>query len=85
MKEFTYIITDPVGIHARPAGLLAKEASKYNSRITIEANGKIADATRLMSVMSLGVKSGTQVNIKSEGADEDEAIVAIKEFMESNL
>ncbi len=85
MKEFSYIIKDQVGIHARPAGLLAKEANKFSSKITIEANGKIADATRLMAVMGLGVKTGAKVVIKAEGEDETEAIAKMQEFMETNL
>ena len=40
MKEFSYIIKDEIGIHARPAGLLAKVAKEYNSKITLIANGK---------------------------------------------
>ncbi len=85
MKEFKYIITDPIGIHARPAGLLAKEAKVFTSKITIEANGKNADVTRLMAVMELGVKTGTEVVIKAEGDDEDAAIAKMQEFMAANL
>lgn len=85
MKEFKYTITDPVGIHARPAGLLAKEAKAFSSRITIEANGKSADVTRLMAVMGLGVKNGTEVVVKACGDDEAEAMTKLKEFMEANL
>ncbi len=85
MKEFKYIITDPIGIHARPAGLLAKEAKAFTSKITIEANGKSADATRLMAVMGLGVKTGAEVVIKAEGDDEDAAIAKMQEFMAANL
>lgn len=58
MKNFEYEIKDSVGIHARPAGMLVKEAKKYESKITIEANGKSAEATKLMAVMGLGVKCG---------------------------
>ena len=85
MKEFKYIITDPIGIHARPAGLLAKEAKAFTSKITIEANGKSADVTRLMAVMGLGGKTGTEVVIKAEGDDEDVAIAKMQEFMAANL
>ncbi len=85
MKEFKYIITDHIGIHARPAGLLAKEAKAFTSKITIEANGKSADVTRLMAVMGLGVKTGAEVVIKAEGDDEDAAIVKMQEFMAANL
>ena len=85
MKEFSYIIKDEIGIHARPAGLLAKEAKAFTSKITIEANGKSADVTRLMAVMGLGVKTGAEVVIKAEGDDEDVAIAKMQEFMSANL
>ncbi|MBE5945409.1 MAG: HPr family phosphocarrier protein [Lachnospiraceae bacterium] len=85
MKEFKYVITDEIGIHARPAGLLAKEAKAFTSNITIEANGKNADITRLMAVMGLGIKKGSEIVVKAEGEDEDAAIKKIKEFFEANL
>lgn len=85
MKEFSYIIKDEIGIHARPAGLLAKEAKAFTSKITIESNGKSADVTRLMAVMGLGVKNGAEVIIKAEGDDEDAAIAKMQEFMAANL
>ena len=85
MKEFTYVITDEIGIHARPAGMLVKEAKAFTSKITLEANGKTADATKLMAVMSLGVKNGAGVVIKAEGDDEDAAIAKMEEFMKENL
>lgn len=85
MKEFTYIIKDEIGIHARPAGLLAKEAKAFTSKITIEANGKNADATRLMAVMSLGVKKDAEVIVRAEGEDEDVAINKMKEFFKEQL
>ncbi len=85
MKEFTYVITDEIGIHARPAGMLVKEAKAFTSKITLEANGKTADATKLMAVMSLGVKNGAEVVIKAEGDDEDAAIARMEEFMKENL
>ena len=58
MKQATYILTDENGIHARPAGILAKKAKEYASRITITKGGKTAEAQKLMAVMSLGVKKG---------------------------
>ena len=85
MKQFTYVITDEVGIHARPAGLLVKEAKALASKITLEANGKSADASKLMAVMQLGVKKGQEVVIKAEGDDEDAAIAKLEEFMKANL
>ncbi len=85
MKSFEYTIKDPVGIHARPAGMLSKEGKKYQSAITVTKNGKSANVLRLMSLMGLGVKCGETVTVSVEGADEDAAFEGIKAFFEANL
>ena len=85
MQTFKYEITDEIGIHARPAGLLVKEAKQFQSKIMIESNGKSADATKLMAIMGLGVKKGMEIVVRIEGADEEIAAVRIEEFMKSNL
>ena len=85
MKEFNYTITDSLGIHARPAGMLVKEATRFNSSVTLECNGKSSDAKRIFSVMSLGVKCGNTVTVKADGDDEDSAITAMEEFLKNNL
>lgn len=85
MKTFEYVIKDELGIHARPAGVLVKEAKKYESRITIAKDGKTAEAGRLMAVMAMGVKCGDQVEVSVEGPDEETAFEGMKAFFESNL
>lgn len=85
MKEFTYTVKDELGIHARPAGLLAKEAKKFASACTITKNGQTKKLTQLMMIMALGVKKGETVTIKADGADEDAAIAALKAFFDANL
>ena len=85
MKSFNYVITDEVGIHARPAGILVKEAKKYSSKVTINAGGKSADATRLMAIMGMGVKKGDEVTVSVEGDDEDTAVVEMEKFFKENL
>ncbi len=86
MKQFTYTITDPIGIHARPAGMLAKQAKEFaDTVITIEKGGKAAKASQLMKVMSLGVKQGEEVTVSAEGANEDAAIEAMENFFKANL
>lgn len=85
MKTFTYTITDEVGIHARPAGVLAKEAKKYQSKIVIKKDGKSAEATKLMAVMGLGVKCGQTVEVEISGEDEDATFDAVKAFFETNF
>lgn len=85
MKKFNYTITDSLGIHARPAGMLVKEAERFNSSVTIEKDGRTADAKRLFSLMGMDVKAGETVSLKIEGPDEDEAASAIESFFAFNL
>ena len=85
MKKFEYVIKDEVGIHARPAGMLVKEAKKFQSKIVIGKEGKTAEATKLMAVMGLGVKCGQTVEVEISGEDENEAYEAVKVFFEKNL
>ncbi len=85
MKTFNYTIQDEIGIHARPAGLLAKKAKEFQSVITLEKDGKTAAATKLMAIMGMGVKCGDTVKVTVEGADEETAAVAMEEFFKANL
>lgn len=85
MKSFQYVVKDELGIHARPAGVLGKEAKNFSSKITIKAGDKEADATRIMAVMALGVKKGQSVTVTVDGADEANALAAMKKFFEEQL
>lgn len=85
MKEFRHIIADPEGIHARPAGELVKLLKEYKSVVTINMNGKSADARRIFAVMGLGVKQGQEILITAEGEDEEEAVVALESFFQNKL
>ena len=85
MKRFNYVITDEIGIHARPAGVLVKEAKKYESKIMVFANGKSADATKLMAIMGLGVKYGQTVEVEISGSDEEIAYESMQTFFGKNL
>ena len=86
MKRFNYTITDPLGIHARPAGLLARAAKACEGTvITVEKDGSAVKATQLMMLMGLGVRQGDTVTVTAEGADEDAAIAAMRAFFAENL
>lgn len=85
MKEFKYAITDPEGIHARPAGLLVKQAAGYKSDIKIAKGEKSADAKRIFGVMGLGAKTGEEIIITAEGEDEETAITELETFFKENL
>ena len=86
MKKFEYVITDALGIHARPAGLLVKAAKALDSTVTIEkVGGKTAAATKLMAVMGMGIKQGDTVVVTAEGGDEEASIAAMAQFFKDNL
>ncbi|MCR5540312.1 MAG: HPr family phosphocarrier protein [Ruminococcus sp.] len=86
MKEFTYIIEDEIGIHARPAGNLVKLIKTFSSTVTIEKEGKPpVSGTALMKIMGLGVKCGDTVKFTITGDDEEAALQQIAEFMDANL
>lgn len=85
MKTFEYKINDELGIHARPAGILAKEAKKFSSVCMIEKGEKSVKLSQLMMLMSLGVKQGDVVKVTAEGEDEDVAIEALEKFFNENL
>ena len=86
MKSFEYTITDPVGIHARPAGLLVKEIKSYaDSVVTITKGDKSVNALKLMALMQMGIKQGDTVTVSVEGGAEDAVAAAIEAFFKANL
>ena len=85
MKSFSYTVKDELGIHARPAGMLVKEVKNFQSKVTLEKDGKSVDASRLMAVMGMGVKKNQTVTVTVEGNDEDAACEALKAFFKANL
>jgi len=86
MKQFEYTITDPLGIHTRPAGLLAKAAKGFaDTTVTVSKNGNAVKASQLMKLMGLGIKQGDVVTVAAEGPSEDAAIAAMQSFFRENL
>lgn len=85
MIQFQYTITDPNGLHARPAGLLVKEAQKFSSTVKLTRGEKSADLKRLFAIMGMGVKCGETVEVAVHGADEAEAAQTLEKFFQENF
>ena len=85
MKEIKYVITDPLGMHARPAGMLVKAVAPYASKVTVTAPTGTADAKRLMALMRLAAKQGMELTITIDGADEEKAATELLAFLRANL
>ena len=83
MKEFKYTITDPEGIHARPAGELVKAAKQFTSTIKLAKDGKSGDCKKIFGIMA--VKNGQEVTLTFEGEDEEAAYEAVSQFMKENM
>lgn len=78
-------ITNPTGLHLRPAGNLCKEAMKYRCKVTFEYSGNIANAKSVLSVLGACIKSGDEITLVCEGEDEGEALEALAAFVEGGL
>ncbi|MDL2301674.1 HPr family phosphocarrier protein [Lachnospiraceae bacterium OttesenSCG-928-D06] len=85
MVAFEYTIKDEMGLHARPAGMMVREIKKFNSRVTLYKEEQFADVSKLFAIMGLGVKKDDTIKIVVEGADEEEAVVFLEEFMKNNF
>lgn len=85
MKEFEFVVTDPQGIHARPAALLVKEAKKFESNISVFKGARKGDLKKIFTIMALGVKQGETIKVQVEGADEEQAASAVEAFLKENF
>ena len=78
-------IKNPTGLHLRPAGILCKEAMPYKSLVTFHYRGNTANAKSVLSVLGACIKFGDEIEFVCEGDDEDEALKAMVEAVESGL
>jgi phosphotransferase system HPr (HPr) family protein len=81
-------VRNPSGLHARPAALFVRTAGRFRSKITVSdgAGGRgPVDAKSILSVLTLGVSSGTEIEVAADGEDADAAIAAIREAVEAGL
>ena len=85
MKEIKFTVTDPLGIHARPAGILVKEAKKFSSKITVWKGDKSCDMRKLLALMGLAVKQNNEITVQVEGDDEAACAEAIEKFLKENF
>jgi len=80
-KEFSYTIKDPLGIHARPAGLLVKKLQEFSSAATILRGENKCDGKKLLALMKMRVKEGQTLTLQFEGGDEEAAAHAAQDYL----
>ncbi len=81
MKEGSVVISNRVGLHARPAGLLVQTAAQFQSRIQLRCNDKTANARSIINVLKLGAVLGDTLSISAEGDDAEAAVQALTELV----
>lgn len=84
MPEISLTIKNKVGLHARPAGLFVREASKFKAAITVFNGERQANAKSILNVLTLGANQGAQLLIRAEGEDADAALQALTALNDSN-
>ena len=82
MEEQRFMIKNKLGLHARAAGLLVRAANKYQSEISIEKDGMVANAKSIMGVMMLAAAMGSEVKIRATGPDAPKAVRALGRLIE---
>lgn len=85
MLQKEVVITNSLGIHARPASMIVKTASKFRSTVTLVKDDMSADAKSIMSVMMLAAAQNSKIIIQVQGEDEQEAFTAISALFESHF
>ena len=85
MTQETLTIENKTGIHARPASIFVQTATKFKSKIQLQAKGKTIDAKSILMIMSMGLVNGTEIKIIADGPDEDEALKALTELVASKF
>ena len=83
MKETT--VNNQVGLHARPATFFIQKANEYKSSIWVEKDDRRVNAKSLLGVLSLGIVKGTAINLIADGPDEEAAINALVELINSEF
>lgn len=78
-------ISNPTGLHLRPAGNLCREAMKYKCRVTFDYSGNTANAKSVLSVLGACIKSGNEITLICEGEDEAEALEQLVAYIQSGL
>ena len=85
MLNATVKVTNPVGLHARPATYFTQKANEFKSSISVEKDDRRVNAKSLLGILSLGITKGSSIVISAEGPDEEEAVNALCALIESNF
>src|SRR5260370_37458732 len=84
-REAQFTLTDPAGLHARPAGLVVQTAERFQAHIRVSGHGKEADATSIFELLSLSLRQGEPVTFRASGVEAQAALAALSELVGANF
>lgn len=85
MQEVTLVVRHKVGLHARPAAMFVQTAKQFKSEISVRKDDREANAKSILSILTLGVNQGSVITVKANGEDEEQALKALQELVETNF
>ncbi len=88
MEQIRLVVRHPVGLHARPAAQFVQTANKFHSTVTVAnatAHGAAVNGKSILSVLTLGVSRGFEIDVTADGPDAAQAIAALQTLVESNF
>lgn len=88
MRQGTLTVINEVGLHARPAAIFVDHAQRFSCNITVRnltEPGEAVNAKSIIGILTIGVEQGHQIEITTEGEDEDEAFESLKYLIESDF
>lgn len=75
-------VSNPMGIHMRPADVIARTAAKFQCQVEIEKDGQAIDCKSILGILTLGARQGTQLNIRASGEDAEQAVQELTELFD---
>lgn len=85
IMETSLIITNKVGLHARPASMLVQTAARFRSKIQAQCGEKTTNAKSLLGILTLGATSGATILVRADGEDAEQAILALTDLVQRNF
>ena len=85
MVSKTMVVKATEGLHMRPAGVIAREAGKFDSDVTIVFGDKRINAKSLINIISACIKTGAEITFECDGEDEEAAMAKVEELASQNF
>ena len=85
MVQAELLITNSIGLHARPCSMFVHLASRFRSEVFVQRDGVEVNGKSILGLMMLAAEPGSAIVVRAEGPDEDEALAALAELVEGNF